>query len=241
MIDPGEFDRRPSVRRYPTEKAFSLYADYLDGDDKALDELMYYSKRFFIIMIIQTYPRFTKESKEEILSVCLMNFWRAAKKKSIMRDKRSLHGYMRVMVETMGGKLAKSLRGRDLERIDHHEYMRWYFARIPDIREVEAEILITELPLALRKRAMRHSDLLCPLQRGAAQYVINRLLSKERIVPAWLHLNYKVKNMRYFVEHAFIVIRRAMYEMQKDVLNFSSDEEKRRVLDGGMETFLRSA
>lgn len=240
MIDPGEFDRRPALRRYPTEEAFQLYERHLDGEPAALDELMYYVKRFFIMKIARKYPRFSKESKEEILSVCLFNFWRAACRKSIMRDARKLHGYMVVMVEKMGGALAKSMDSKDLQRIDHREYMRWYFARLPDAREIEAEILVSELPLALRKRALQFSELLCPRQRGAVQYIINRILSQERIVPVWLQSNYGVTDIQWFTEHACILIRRAMYSMQTEVLNFSSDEEKRRVLDGGMETYLQS-
>jgi hypothetical protein len=239
MIDTGEFDRRPKLGRYPTEEAFAWYERHLDGEEGAIDELMYYAKRFFLMQITRTFKKFSKESQEEILSVCLYKFWRAVAQKSIMRDSRNLHGYMRVMVEKMGGSLAKSMEGKDLQRIDHHEYMRWYFARIPDAREVEAEILVSELPRALRKRALQFSELLCPQQRGAVQYIINRILSRERIVPEWLKMNYGVTNVRWFTEHACVVIRRAMYSMQKEVLNFASDEEKRRVLDGGMETYLR--
>jgi len=242
MIDAGEVNRRPARRRYPMEEASALYVRHLEGEPGAIDELMYYAKRFMIILINKLYRRFDRDSKEEILSICLFHVWRAASKKMIKRGVRTLHGYMYRIVLKMGGRAAKRMTAENfLEKIDYHEYMRWYFARLPDAREVEAEILITELPTALRKQALQYSDLLCPKQRAATQYIVNRLLSGERILPVWLRRNYGVTNVRYFVEHAFILIRRAMYDMQKDCLNFASDEEKRSVLDGGMEAYLRFA
>lgn len=242
MIDPGEFDRRPKLARYPGEEALALYEKYLDGDEKAIDELMYYAKRFMILMTVRHFPRYTKESKEEVLSVSLSEFLVSVRNRRILRDQRSLHGYMRAIVLRVGKlHIRMHLWGKKRHKLNAQEFMRTYFARIPDAREIEADILVEELPLALRKQALNFSELVCPVKRGAVQYIVNRLLTKQRIVKEWLNSYYGISDPRWYVEHALVLVRRVMYDMQKDMLHFSTDSEKRKIIDEGMEAYLRGA
>jgi hypothetical protein len=237
IIDPGELDVAPKKRRYDREDAFRTYCRWLDGDASAMDEIMRYAKRFCIMLINKYYKINTLETREEILHSCLMGIWWATRNKRIERRIRSFHGYMRTTVVNARKRAARNFWGRDLQKIGKEEYMRKYFARLPDDRTMEAEIFITELPAALRKRALRYSRHTDPKLRGGLQYIVNRLTKGERIVPAWLNDEYGIERerVRYVIEHAIILIRKVMYDMRIHEVSFRSNEEKRRILDGGFE------
>jgi hypothetical protein len=238
VVDTGELDIAPKKRRYDRDAAFDAYCRWLDGDERALDETLRYAKRFCIMWVNKLYKTNTLETREEVLHVCLMGIWWAVRKKRIARNVRSLHGYMRATVINARGHAARTFWGRDLQKIgSREEYVRKYYARMPDDRTMEAEIFITELPAALRKRALRHSRHTDPKIRGGIQYIINRLTRRERIVPTWLYDEYGIERerARYFTEHAIVLIRMVMYDMRTHEVSFRSDEEKRRILDQGFE------
>lgn len=240
FVDHGELDVRPASKRYDRDAAFDAYCRLLDSEEippELMDECLRYAKRFGVMMINKLCVHYTIETREEILFTFLNGMWGAFRRKVIARKVGSLHGYMRSVILNARRRTARHFWGRDLQKIGKEEYIRKYFARMPDDRTMEAEVFIEELPGALMKRALRHSRYTNPKTRGGIQYIINRLVKKERVVPTWLRDEYGIARDRvgYFMEHAVILLRMEMYWMRTHEVSFRSNEEKRRVLDVGFE------
>lgn len=238
MRDPGELDRKGSAR-YDRVKSFQAYCRYLDGDESVLNELLIYAKRFFIMMVNKLYKRRSIEVREEFLQTSLVAMWWSVTNKRISRGLVRYHGYMVAIAKASPSRVRRTFWGRDGQKIGREEYMRKYFARMPDSRNTEAEMFIQELPGALRKRALKYSRFTQPNVRRALWYVLHRLTKQEPVNRTWMQINYGLSKemVPFYVEHAIVLLRMVMYDMRKREVHFRSDNEKRLVLDGGLEPY----
>lgn len=218
---------------YDGELCFELYLNYLKGivpDDK----LVTYLKRYIVMQVRDEYLHLGVEVCEDLVQASLTELWMCISKQTPPTDNvASFHAFINTVFRRQISRVFRTLYDDAPKELDPEFYRSRCALQEDTIKDVDDRIFLEDIPTILRRRVLEKFRLL-ESDRLAAEYVLDRVLSGERVVEPYLRRKYKVRDPAFLIEHVMVRARMVLYEY-REFVDVRPDVEKRLVLDSVME------
>lgn len=220
---------------YDGDNCYRLYIDYVACTIEA-DHFITYLRRYVILRVRKFYyKKLGPDVCEDLVQASLLELWKLVRAKKLPQDGTGVfHSFLNTVIRRKIAKTFKEVYDDAPKKLNAHRFARVLYRRIPSADSVELKVFLEEIPDLLREKILGHLPFPEENRRRACACVLNCILSKQRVVPARIKREFKVRDPDFLVEHVKISVRQHLYEMRKDV-TLPSDAEKREILHEGIE------
>jgi len=195
---------------------FELYLNYLESVAD-IEYFVRYVKRLVIMRILEKYYHLG-DICEDLVQSSLMEIWRMADKEKLPQDKAdSFHEFIHTIITRHVARAFHIVYDDAPKLLEPEHFEKNYLHRFKYQFDVEANILLDEMPESLTKSILKHVRFEDAGSKDSVAYILDRIFSGNRVVFPWMRRRWGVDNCKFLMEHVLILLRNELYEIKKTI------------------------